>query len=268
MHEYQGGVYAANKFLGERHNMSTAVCVIPEAGNLALDDRCKGFNATMSAAGVKVETIQVNGGNIPEMIESIESLLSGDVSDGDCAFDAILSSGSTPLKYILDTMASGGYYFDADGSQNYVGCFDTGTFIFDSLYQNTLLFTVDQQQYLQGYLPVALATLYVTTGMALTLPLDTDGVFMSGPALITIENPPTDTWQQCVSDGFPVCPNAKAPGGADAVCDCTDRASLTIGGVLHGVTTDPFWCVGLIPPTTSCSKSGICVVAACVVTGI
>ena len=84
-------------------------------------------------------------------------------------------------------------------------------------------------------MPVALATLVVTTGMALTMPFDTDGILMSGPALITSDDPPSDTWQQCVSDVFPLCPNT------GAVCDCTDRSSIRIGGVLHGVTTDSFW---------------------------
>jgi len=127
------------------------------------------------------------------MVQSIQSLLSGDGSSGDCAFDAILVVGGSAVEHVLDVMVSEGYHFDADGSRNFVGCFDTGAAIFDSLSLETLLFTVDQQQYLQGYVPVALATLVVTTGMALTMPFDTDGILMSGPALITSDDPPSDT---------------------------------------------------------------------------
>ena len=139
------------------------------------------------------------------------------------------------------SFAANNCYLNDDGSANLIGSFDTSTDLFASLSTQQLAFAVDQQQFLQGYVPVAIAALYVTTGMLLNPPVETDGVLMSGPSLITKESPPSDTWQTCQVDAFPVCPNTKDPSGQPSNCACTDRAGIVIGGVLHGHTADRFW---------------------------
>ena len=113
------------------------------------------------------------------------------------------------------SFAANNCYLNDDGSANLIGSFDTSTDLFASLSTQQLAFAVDQQQFLQGYVPVAIAALYVTTGMLLNPPVETDGVLMSGPSLITKESPPSDTWQTCQVDAFPVrqnaCPRVSLP---------------------------------------------------------
>ena len=65
------------------------------------------------------------------------------------------------------------------------------------------------------------------------------------------ENDVTNTLRRCADDSFPVCPRDAVLTAATAVtepvassdtgCACTDRRSITIGGVSHGISTDPFW---------------------------
>ncbi|HEV2067582.1 MAG TPA: hypothetical protein VGR08_12175, partial [Thermomicrobiales bacterium] len=52
-----------------------------------------------------------------------------------------------------------------------------------AIQDGTLLFAIDQQQYLQGYLPIVLLNLYVTNANTIANP-----VLMTGPGFVTSEN--------------------------------------------------------------------------------
>ena len=92
---------------------------------------------------------------------------------------------------------------------------------------------------MQGWTPVHLAALFVSTGLVISPPLD--GVYMSGPVLFTQDDAITDTFRKCTDDAFPVCPNTLSPNGQTSSCPCTDRKKIQVGGVVHGITTDSFW---------------------------
>ncbi len=62
------------------------------------------------------------------------------------------------------------------------GAFDLSAEILEAIRDGRIRFAVDQQQYLQGYLPIVLLTKYLETG---TLPAG--GVIETGPALVTAE---------------------------------------------------------------------------------
>jgi len=63
--------------------------------------------------------------------------------------------------------------------------FDLGPETLEAIEAGDITFAIDQAQYLQGYLPVTLLTLYLRTG---AVPLGSvDGVIMTGPNIVTAE---------------------------------------------------------------------------------
>ena len=73
---------------------------------------------------------------------------------------------------------------DALGRELIVGGFDVTPDLLDNIESGNILFTVDQQQYLQGYLPVILMYLEVTNSNTAGggLPI------LTGPGFITADN--------------------------------------------------------------------------------
>ena len=61
------------------------------------------------------------------------------------------------------------------------GAFDLSPEILEAIQAGRIRFAVDQQQYLQGYLPVVLLTKYLETGV-----LPAGGIIETGPALVTV----------------------------------------------------------------------------------
>jgi simple sugar transport system substrate-binding protein len=63
------------------------------------------------------------------------------------------------------------------------GTIDLGAAVLDALKEKKIDFGIDQQQYLQGYLPVVMLANYIRFGIE-----PADGIYHSGPSLITSEN--------------------------------------------------------------------------------
>ncbi|MCH6470086.1 sugar ABC transporter substrate-binding protein [Sinomonas terrae] len=145
------------------------LCIIHEAGNIGLEQRCQG---AAQAFGGQVEKLQVDLNN-PQGIEStVKSKLLGDKS-----FDSVLALNPAVASATLAGMK------DA-GSTAKLGSFDIDSNVLNSIKSGDILFTVDQQQYLQGYLPIAFLVLHHdnlnTVGGGLPV--------LTGPAFITKDN--------------------------------------------------------------------------------
>jgi len=61
--------------------------------------------------------------------------------------------------------------------------FDLAPEVLEAIVAGEMLFAIDQQQYLQGYLPIVLLTLYATNLNTIANP-----VLMTGPGFVTQEN--------------------------------------------------------------------------------
>src|SRR5215207_9546009 len=72
--EYEAGLGAGQR-MGES-GVTTALCVNQEVGNVALDDRCRGFTDGLGEFGGTVEVVQVNLNNPTEAQARIEAALS------------------------------------------------------------------------------------------------------------------------------------------------------------------------------------------------
>lgn len=124
------------------------LCVIHEVGNSGLDARCNGAKESIEAAGGTLETVQVDLNDAAGVQGTISATLQAN-SD----IDAVLALGPTATSPALDAIAE-------LGSDVMVAGFDVSQDVIEAIIAGDMLFTVDQQQYLQGYLPVVILALY------------------------------------------------------------------------------------------------------------
>ena len=149
-HVGQTEVVAGNG-AGERFNALGAthvLCARQEQSNVALEERCDGlaetFNGTVTSEFVGLDA------NPDEQQNSIAAILQADPS-----IDGVLGVGpNLPLR----ALAAG----EQAGRELAIGGFDLSGDLIDAIEAGDVAFTVDQQQYLQGYLPVILMYLQAT----------------------------------------------------------------------------------------------------------
>lgn len=118
-----------------------ALCVNQEVGNVALDQRCQGFAAGFGGS-VKVVPVDTDPATTKSKIEA--ALRSDPSVDSIIGLNAVLVG-----EPAVAAVAEGGFT-----SRVKVACFDLSPGFLDDIAKGKALFTVDQQPYLQGYLPV------------------------------------------------------------------------------------------------------------------
>ncbi len=169
--EEQAGIGGGQKMgaAGVKH----ALCVNQEVGNAALALRCKGFQEGLAQTGGTVTEIGVNLSNPTQTQQTIEAALQHDPT-----IDGILTlgpTGATPaLKALQDLNKTG---------QIKLATFDLSSDVLNAIKSGQMLFAIDQQQYLQGYLPIVLLTLYKTN-----LNTIANDILQTGPGFVTADN--------------------------------------------------------------------------------
>ena len=151
-----------------------ALCINQEVGNAALTLRCKGFEEGLSQAdGGTVKVIGVNLANPTQSQQTVEAAIQHDPS-----VDGILTlgpTGATPtIKALQDLNKLG---------QIKLATFDLSSDVLNAIKNGQMLFAIDQQQYLQGYLPIVLLTLYKTN-----LNTIANDILQTGPGFVTSQN--------------------------------------------------------------------------------
>ncbi|WP_425319709.1 sugar ABC transporter substrate-binding protein [Amycolatopsis arida] len=121
------------------------LCVIHEAGNIGQNQRCDGAR---EGFGGTVQTLQVDINNPTD----VESRIRGAVQT-DATIDAVLALNSQVATRAVAAIKS-------VDSKAEVATFDLNSDVVAALQAGEVLFAVDQQQYLQGYLPVSFLRLY------------------------------------------------------------------------------------------------------------
>ncbi|TNC36084.1 sugar ABC transporter substrate-binding protein [Mumia zhuanghuii] len=162
----------AGQAVGQRlkdEGLSNVICVIQEAGNVGLEERCKAVGGTL---GGKVENLQVDGTDDAAVQASITSKLQADSS-----IDGVLTLGG---QYAIDAVGA----VEQAGSEAKVATFDLSEDVITNIQDGKILFAVDQQPYVQGYLGVTTMYLKDLNGN------DVGGgqPVNSGPAFVTQEN--------------------------------------------------------------------------------
>jgi simple sugar transport system substrate-binding protein len=122
------------------------ICVIHEAGNVGLEQRCAG--AKQGLSGGAVENLQVDINNLQAAQATVQAKLQSDKS-----VDGILTLSAQVANVAVQAVKGA-------GSSAKVATFDLNTDVAKSVASGDIAFAVDQQQYTQGYLPIVLLTLY------------------------------------------------------------------------------------------------------------
>jgi simple sugar transport system substrate-binding protein len=162
----------AGEAVGERmkeEGLSNLICVIHEAGNIGLEERCAAIAKT---AGGKVENLQVDGTDDNAVTATITSKLQSDES-----IDGIVTLGGQVAIDAVDAV-------DQAGSDAVIGTFDLSEDVVTGIQDGNILFAVDQQPYVQGFLGVTAVYLKSINGN------DIGGgqAINSGPAFVTADN--------------------------------------------------------------------------------
>ncbi|MDX2378256.1 MAG: substrate-binding domain-containing protein [Acidimicrobiia bacterium] len=143
--------FIAGQGAGLRFNEAGAtkiLCGIQEQDNVALSERCDGVADTFE--GEVVASFMDLDADQTAQEAAINAALSADPD-----IDAFQGVG--PVITLSGLRAA-----DALGRDLVIGGFDVTPDLLAAIQDGTILFTVDQQQYLQGYLPIVLMYLEVT----------------------------------------------------------------------------------------------------------
>ncbi len=170
--EYEAG-FGAGEHLADA-GATRVLCVNHEVGNLSLDERCRGLDDAMRRAGGSSTVLSVDLADPDDMQRRVSSALTGDR-----ALDGILTLGPTGSAPTLAALQSIGKL----GAIHF-GTFDLESSVLRAVESGEILFAIDQQPYLQGYLAIVLMTKYLETG---TMAGGGD-VVRTGPSFVTREN--------------------------------------------------------------------------------
>ncbi|KGJ74449.1 sugar ABC transporter substrate-binding protein [Cryobacterium roopkundense] len=149
--------------------VTNVICVIHEAGNSGLEERCQGAADTL---GGTLSNVQVDIANVADAQNTIKSKLLADPS-----IDGVLTLNPAIGVAAAQSIA------EAASTAN-LATFDVSADVTSLIEDGKILFAVDQQPYSQGYLPVVFLTLQKRNG-------DVVGggqPVYSGPAYVTKDN--------------------------------------------------------------------------------
>lgn len=125
------------------------LCVNHQAANIGLDERCRGLETTYAG---EVERLDVTSTGSDDLIGTQNTLQSKLLSDQ--SVEAILTLNPVIAIAALDAIRE-----ERPGDVT-LGTFDLSPEVLDSILIGEIAFAIDQQQYLQGYLPIVFLYLY------------------------------------------------------------------------------------------------------------
>jgi simple sugar transport system substrate-binding protein len=145
------------------------LCVNQQIGNQGLEARCRGLSRAMADAGGRARVLGVDDQS-PSTPRKIADAIRDGRIDGVLALNA--TSGIEAVKAVRRLRRVGAVK---------VATFDLGPDVLRAVRARQLLFAVDQQAYLQGYLPIVLLTERARYGL---FPAQGD-VLPTGPNFVT-----------------------------------------------------------------------------------
>jgi len=170
--EYEAGL-GGGKRMAEA-GVTKSLCINQEVGNVALDERCRGFTDAMKDAGGTVEVLAVDAISDPTGAQqAIEAALTAEPEIN--GLFTLGPTGAAPAMAALESMGKSGTIP--------LATFDLSPEVLQGIVDGNVLFAIDQQQYLQGYLPVVFLTLYNRNLNTVASPL-----IMTGPGFVTADN--------------------------------------------------------------------------------
>jgi simple sugar transport system substrate-binding protein len=159
-----------------------ALCLNQEVGNEGLDRRCRGFARAMRAAGGRADVVPIDDDDRTPSVRKVRAEIRARNVDG------VLALGGGGAGIALQARP--------EGVRLRMGTFDLSTEILGAVKDGTLDFAIDQQPYLQGYLPVVFLTQLARNGL---FPAQGD-VVPTGPNFVTKDT--ADKTQRLLRQGI------------------------------------------------------------------
>lgn len=167
--EYRAG-YAGGQRMLEAGITGSAVCASHEIGNLMHETRCQGFADALAEQGVEVVVLDITSDTVTA-IEVFRSHFAAHPETG-----AVMTLGP-------DGMSSWRAFIDESGRDDIRhATFDMDPVTLDAIRDGVTRFTIDQQQYLQGFHGVM--TLYLKQNYEMVQAND----ILTGPFFVTADN--------------------------------------------------------------------------------
>ncbi len=148
--EFPAGAGAGKQF--NDAGLTKILCVAHEESNIALEERCDGLESTFSGEVERFNVASTGTGDIAGTGASIQDKLISDDS-----IDGVLTLNPDVAIAALDAMKSAGVVDSVT-----LGTFDLSGPVVEAIQGGEIIFGIDQQPYLQGYLPVTMLHLYQT----------------------------------------------------------------------------------------------------------
>jgi simple sugar transport system substrate-binding protein len=148
---------------------TVAICVNQEVGNAGLDARCKGF-----ADGFAPGKSTVLGVDLKDPTTAQQKIAAALTADP--TIDTVMALGPTGSAPALLAIKG--------NTKIKLATFDLSKDVLAAIKDGTMLFAIDQQQYLQGYLPVVFLTYY---NLYALMPGGGQPV-LTGPGYVTKDN--------------------------------------------------------------------------------
>ena len=165
--EYEAGLGGGKRMKAE--GVTKAICVNQEVGNVALDTRCQGFTDGLEGGTVEVVAVSMDPTEIGNAVKAYLTAnpdTTGVLTLGPSAAEPTLAA--LEEVEMLDKVK--------------FGTFDLSPGVLQAIDEGKMLFAIDQQQFLQGYLPIQLLKLNKLYGL---MPA---GTVMTGPGFVTKDN--------------------------------------------------------------------------------
>lgn len=199
MLEYSAGFGAGERMIAA--GMKRGFCTNHEPGNTATIIRCQAFADAIAAHNSKDGSDLVEyGGELPVPLDNqveYALILEGAIgSDDDWDGQGIIFVGPAQIPSYRATLVE-------KHPAAVVGTFDVGSEVQNGLESGLLQFGVDQQPYLQGYIPIILLTLEAYTKQSLK-----NFFIESGPNFV--DTPASEDAKVCEANFFEVCPDRPA----------------------------------------------------------
>lgn len=167
--EYSAGRAAADRLLREKVK-GKVVCAIQIAGDLTLTTRCQGVTDRLKEAGVHTEVVEV--ANEPgQSAELLSTYLRAHPDTG-----AVVTLGGPPNAGSREAKK------EAKRPDLLLGGFDMDPATIKSIKDGEMLFTIDQQPFWRGYIPVLEIVHNLRYG------LQQANYFLSGPSIVDSAN--------------------------------------------------------------------------------
>ncbi len=171
--EYDAGLAAGQR--AKRDGVKSFLCVNHVVSNPVVGERCRGF---ADGLGVELGSSMIDSGQDPAEIKNkVKAYLAANPNT-----DAVLTLGPTSADPTIEALKENGM-----AGSIYFGTFDLGTEIVKGIKDGTIKWGIDQQPFLQAYLPVIVLANYKRFGVLPGNNINSGPGFVTKDALALVE---------------------------------------------------------------------------------